>query len=156
MTRAQRTALIVATALVLGGAFVLASGGDDDNGTTTTTTAAPATATTATTSPTATTPATTTTTTTTTPSKPATPVIRVVDGEPEGGVEQLEFAKGDQIRFAVRSDVADEIHVHGYDVAKDVPAGGSVSFAFRASIDGIFEIELENAGVQIAELKVSP
>ena len=41
------------------------------------------------------------------------------------------------------SDVADEIHVHGYDLKKDVPAGGSVRFSFPASIEGVFEIELE-------------
>ncbi len=47
------------------------------------------------------------------------------------------------MRFRVESDVADEIHVHGYDLKKDVPAGGSVSFSFPASIEGVFEVELE-------------
>jgi hypothetical protein len=46
--------------------------------------------------------------------------------------------------------------VHGYDLMKDVTAGGSVSFSFTASIEGRFEVELENAGTQIAELQVDP
>ena len=41
-------------------------------------------------------------------------------------------------------------------VIEDVEAGGSVSFSFPASIDGAFEIELENAKEQIAELTVEP
>jgi hypothetical protein len=95
-------------------------------------------------------------TTQTQPTAPAVQTIRVVNGQPQGGVERLEFEKGERVRFKVQSDVADEIHVHGYDLMKDVTAGGSVSFSFPASIEGRFEIELEDAGTQIAELEVKP
>jgi hypothetical protein len=84
----------------------------------------------------------------------ATIVVR--NGEPVDGVQELEYSAGEQVRFDVRSDVADEIHVHGYDLMKDVPAGGSVSFSFPAEIEGIFEIELEGRKEQIAELRVNP
>jgi hypothetical protein len=84
------------------------------------------------------------------------PVIRVVGGKPAGGIQKLSFTKGDSIRFRVRSDVADEIHVHGYDFHKDVPAGGAVTFSFPAKIEGVFVVELENRGEQIGELRVSP
>jgi hypothetical protein len=90
------------------------------------------------------------------PSAPAMRTIRVVNGQPQGGVTRLKYTKGDRIRFKVQSDVADEIHVHGYDLKKDVTAGGSASFSFTASIEGRFEIELEEAGTQIAELEVEP
>jgi len=82
--------------------------------------------------------------------------IIVRNGEPVGGVQELEYSAGEQVRFTVRSDVAEEIHVHGYDLMKDVPAGGSVSFSFPAEIEGIFEVELEGQGEQIAELRVNP
>jgi hypothetical protein len=86
----------------------------------------------------------------------ATTTIVVRNGEPVGGVQELEYSAGEQVRFDVRSDVADEIHVHGYDLMKDVPAGGSVSFSFPAEIEGIFEVELEGRKEQIAELRVNP
>jgi hypothetical protein len=86
----------------------------------------------------------------------ATPTIVVKNGEPVGGVQELEYNAGDQVRFKVESDVADEIHVHGYDLMKDVPAGGSVTFSFPAEIEGIFEVELEERKEQIAELRVNP
>ena len=59
------------------------------------------------------------------------------------------------MRLVVRSDVSDEIHLHGYDIPKDVKAGGSVSLTSR-ELDGVFEIELENRKEQIAELRVNP
>lgn len=84
------------------------------------------------------------------------PTIVIKDGEPVGGVEELSYEKDDRIRFKVTSDVSDEIHVHGYDLAKDVEAGETVSFDFPATIEGIFEAELEEHKEQIAELRVNP
>src|SRR6187402_1740516 len=72
------------------------------------------------------------------------PTIEVRDGEPVGGVQTLEFSAGE------------EIHVHGYDIAKDVPAGGTIEFDFPAELEGIYEAELEGQGVQIAELRINP
>jgi hypothetical protein len=84
------------------------------------------------------------------------PVIVVEHGKPVGGVRDLTYNKGEQIRFRVNSDVSDEVHVHGYDIMKDVKAGGSVSFDFPASIEGVFEAELEGRKEQIIELTVHP
>jgi len=87
---------------------------------------------------------------------PAVKTVVVRGAKPVGGVQRLSFAKGGRVRFKVRSDVADEIHVHGYDLMRDVEAGGTLSFSFPATIDGRFEIELENHGEQIAQLEVTP
>ncbi|HET7445028.1 MAG TPA: hypothetical protein VFJ57_10255 [Solirubrobacterales bacterium] len=86
----------------------------------------------------------------------AVPTIVVRNGEPVGGIKQLEYSAGEQIRFKVSSDEKEEIHVHGYDLMQDVPAGGTVEFDFPADIEGIFEAELEGQGVQILELTVNP
>jgi hypothetical protein len=83
-------------------------------------------------------------------------VITISGGKPAGGIKKLNYTKGDQVSFRVDSDVADEIHVHGFDFHKNVAAGGSVSFDFPANIDGVFVIELESRGEQIAELTVNP
>jgi len=57
---------------------------------------------------------------------------------------------------AVISDQAEEAHLHGYDLSRDIGQGKVGRYRFKADIDGIFELELENAGVQIAELRVEP
>jgi hypothetical protein len=90
------------------------------------------------------------------PAAPAVATIRVVDGKPQGGVRRVVRSKGDRVRLRVVSDTADEVHVHGYDLNKDVAAGGSVTFAFPATIDGRFVVELESSGTQLAELDVEP
>lgn len=84
------------------------------------------------------------------------PTIVVRDGEPVDGVQKLEYSAGEEVRFRVSSDAAEEIHVHGYDISKDVPAGGTVEFAFPAELEGIYEAELEELGVQIVELQINP
>ncbi|HEX3173293.1 MAG TPA: hypothetical protein VHQ43_03620 [Solirubrobacterales bacterium] len=82
--------------------------------------------------------------------------IVIKNGKPVGGVAQLTYNKGEEVRFEVDSDVSDEVHMHGYDIMKDVKAGGSVSFDFPATIEGVFEAELENRKEQILELTVNP
>jgi hypothetical protein len=84
------------------------------------------------------------------------PVITVKGGQPVGGVQELTFESGAVIRFAVRSDLADEAHLHGYDVSKPVEPGGSETFELPADIEGVFELELEERGVPIAEISVVP
>jgi hypothetical protein len=88
--------------------------------------------------------------------KSSLPKIQIRDGKPVGGVETLEFVAGERIEFAVDSNVADEIHVHGYDVEEEVGAGGTARFDFPATIEGVFEVELHHSGEQIAELRVNP
>ncbi|MET0602828.1 MAG: hypothetical protein ABW167_12645 [Baekduia sp.] len=154
MSSRARIGIVVAALVALVVGFIIASGsGDDDKATTTTTTAvapapAPADATT--------TAATTTQATTTTPAAPVIPVVRVVNAKPQGGVKRITFTKGDTIKFTVRSDTADEIHFHGYDIAKDVKAGGSVTFSVPATIEGRFVVELEHHETEIAEVEVNP
>lgn len=84
------------------------------------------------------------------------PTIVVRNGEPVGGIQELEFTAGEEVRFRVTSDQAEEIHVHGYDISQDVPAGGTIEFDFPAELEGIYEAELEELGVQIAELRINP
>ena len=82
--------------------------------------------------------------------------VTVVNGKADGGVKTITYNKGDTVDLTVKSDTADEIHIHGYDLHKDVPKNGSVHFTFPAKLDGKFVVELENAGQQIASLQVQP
>jgi hypothetical protein len=88
--------------------------------------------------------------------QPAVTTIIVRNGEPVGGMVELEYDAGEQIRFRVSSDKADEVHVHGYDVAQEVQAGRIATLSFPADIEGIFEVELHGSEKQIAELRVNP
>lgn len=89
-------------------------------------------------------------------SKPTVPTIVVRGGKPVGGVRELDFDAGETVHFAVRSNTPDELHVHGYDVERQLPAGRTVQVEFPAGIEGIFEAELHGSGEQIAELRINP
>jgi hypothetical protein len=87
-------------------------------------------------------------------SGPAT--IEVRDAKPVGGVKKLTYNKGDTIDLTIKSDTADEVHFHGYDVHKDVAKGGTVQFMFPAKIDGEFIVELEEHKETLANVTVEP
>jgi len=143
--RGQRIGLIGAALVVAALAFLLFAGGDDDeDSTSSSTTTQP----TLSQEPTGSVPA--------PEPKPAVDVVRVVGGEPKGGVKDITVEKGDTVRIEVRSDTAAEVHVHGYELMKDVEAGGSVGFRFKADAEGVFEIELEQTHTQIVQLTVEP
>jgi hypothetical protein len=79
----------------------------------------------------------------------------LVEGEPAEAGDRIAVPRGSPVRIEVTLETADEVHVHGYDLAVDVvpPDGGRLEFT--ASIPGIFEVELEGAGTLLFELEVS-
>ena len=170
MTRARTS---VAAVLVL--SLVAAACGDDDvetipratstvattaapdpgAGTTTTEVAAPPTTqTTTTTMPPTTTTTTTTAPTTTQAQGPLTIEITVVDGEISGPGE-VEVDIGTEVLIVVTADLEDEVHLHGYDVFADVGPSSAAVIEFVAQIPGVFEMELEDSGEVLLEIKVS-
>ena len=135
--------VVLAAACVLAAVALAGCGSDDGESASSTDT-------------TATTVTTTTETTTTEAGTPTIVRVNVVDGQSQGGIVRQTVNKDDQVVLVVTSDVADEIHLHGYDIARDVEAGGTVRLPFKATIPGRFEAELESRSVQIADITVEP
>ena len=104
-------------------------------------------------------PATATRATTTTPPTPAGPTrIRIVvrSGRVVGGLRRARLERGERAVLIVRADVSDHVHLHGYDIMRDVAPTRPARIRFRATIPGRFEVELEDRKLQIAELEVRP
>lgn len=129
MTRNARIALLVAAVAVAVAAFVVVGVGDDEPD--------PQPAATA-------------------PRPDAGPTIRLVGGEPVGGVRSLDFGASREVRFTVASDDEQEIHVHGYDVTRTVPAGRSTTISFAPRLQGVYEVESHTTGEPIARLRIAP
>jgi heme/copper-type cytochrome/quinol oxidase subunit 2 len=81
--------------------------------------------------------------------------ITFQDGE-VSGPRRPEFSVGDRVVLIVRSDVADHVHVHGYDLMQDVAPGAPARISFRADAPGRFEVELEDRHLPLTELVVRP
>jgi hypothetical protein len=94
------------------------------------------------------------------PAAPAAPgpeqVVQIsyVGGAVQGGVSRTPVQLGRKVRLVVTSDVADEVHVHGYDLKTEVPAHGVGTVEFLADQSGVFEVELESRAAQLAQLEV--
>jgi hypothetical protein len=83
--------------------------------------------------------------------------IVVRSGKPLGGVQRIKVRTGQQVRIDVSSpDTSGQVRLHGYELKRDLRAGGQVRLAFRASTAGTYEIGLERAGVKLGELVVAP
>ena len=89
-----------------------------------------------------------------------TPTVRTVTAQYAGGQVtgtsgREEVPLGEPVVLRISSDVAEEVHVHGYDLEADVPAGGSVDVPLTADIPGVFEVELHDSGKVLFQLRVA-
>jgi len=148
--------IAVMLAAVAASVVALAGCGGDDGTDAVTTTETVATATTDTTT-TETAPAETTPTTPTTPVAQAKVVtIRVVGGQPQGGIQRPTIEQGEKVVLVVRSDSGEAVHLHGYNIEKDVVPGQAVRMPFTANIAGRFEVELHPTDALLAVVEVKP
>ena len=141
MSRAQRLTFLGIAAIIAVVAVIVLSGGGDETDKAAEATATP--------TPSATASGTAEATPTPTP-KPKPPLLQA------GKEPTLSFDQGDTVRFRVRHGEAEEVHIHGYDIKKDLAANETADVSFEASIPGIFEIELEHSGTPLGRLKVEP
>jgi heme/copper-type cytochrome/quinol oxidase subunit 2 len=135
-----RTVALIAAGLglIVSLYFALSPGGDDE--TTPTTTAAQ-------------------TTTAATTTAPEPQVVRIsvsVPGDKAPTVKHFTIQQGRQVVFVVESELADEVHLHGYDLSADVAPGAPATIRFKATAPGLFEAELESRSLPIAEIEVRP
>ena len=70
--------------------------------------------------------------------KPLTLRVTVRDYRPVGGIKRFTVKKGRKIVLVVTSNKSEEIHLHGYDLARDVAPGKPARIAFTAKIAGRF------------------
>jgi hypothetical protein len=82
-------------------------------------------------------------------------VVAVTAGQVTGDTGRVPVAVGEQVTLVVTSDVADELHVHGYDLRTALTAGTPAELSFQATVPGVFEVELHDAGTVLLTLQVS-
>ncbi len=143
----ERSSFRRASATLFAAALLFAACGDDDAQTTATTTTTSASESTTTTDP---------GTPDDTQPEDDGPVIDVMvsGGTVEGG-GRTKVSLGDEVTIRVTSDVADHIHLHGYDLMADITAGDTAGMTFQATIPGVFEVEFEDSGLLLLELEIS-
>lgn len=154
VTRARRAALVAGAATL---ALGLTACGGDSAATTDAGASSPATSAAPSPSATGASPtASETATPTPTPTEEEGQVVEITvkGGKVSGPDGRVKVKKGDTVTLRVTSDVADEVHLHGYDESVDVEAGGTAELTFEATLDGVFEAELEERALQLVEFQI--
>ncbi|WP_147431971.1 hypothetical protein [Motilibacter peucedani] len=80
--------------------------------------------------------------------------VRITGGRVSPPPSHVDVAKGTYVTLRVTSDVADELHVHGYD--REVPLQAKVPavLSFVADTSGSFDVETHESGLTLFQLRV--
>ena len=81
-------------------------------------------------------------------------VVTVAKRKVTPPTSRVEVAKGNLVRITVTSDVADELHVHGYDKTLKLPPGTPASIELRVDRTGLFEVETHSSHLVLFQLVV--
>jgi hypothetical protein len=93
--------------------------------------------------------------TATTPTTAATVLaVTVRGGSVVEGASRQRATLNQPVTIRVTSDVADEVHVHGYDKRVNVAAGGTAEVTFVANLPGVYEVEFERTHKLLFTLEV--
>ena len=152
--RFRTVALAAASLGLLLSLFLVLRPGDEDEAAPTTTVATTTAPATTETEP----PATTTEPPATTAPKPPDVVtIRIaIPSDTAPKVRRYSVKQGRKVVIVVRTEFSDHVHLHGYDLMADVGPGQPATIRFTATAPGRFELELEDRGLEFAELEVRP
>ena len=87
---------------------------------------------------------------------PAPIELAVVKGQVSGGAKVIRLKRDDPVSLTIRSDQADELHVHGYNLHADIVPGKPSTLKFIAKRTGRFSMELHKSGVELGTLEIYP
>jgi hypothetical protein len=137
MSRGQRIGLLVGAVVVAVAAFVIAKPGSNDSKDKTSTHAQQ-------------------------PGKPAKPAgpktfrIALKGHNPVGGRKTIKITNGDRALLVVTSDGKDTVHLHGWNIEREVTPAKPGRFAFKAKNEGAYELESHTTEQKIATVQVLP
>ena len=81
--------------------------------------------------------------------------VRLAKGAVTPPTGRVKVPLGTRVVIRFTSDVADTVHVHGYDVEQSVRAGSTTDIAFVADLQGSFEVETHDSTMVLMQLQVS-
>lgn len=80
--------------------------------------------------------------------------VRIEGGDVQPPPDRVKVVLGQRVRIVVESDVADEIHVHGYELEAEVTPTEPAAIEFVADEPGLFEVETHETGTLLFQLQV--
>src|SRR3954449_621690 len=134
MSRGQRIGLLVGAVVIAVAAFVIAKPGSNDSKDKASTQAQK-------------------------PGKPAGPKtfrIALKGHKLASGPKTIQLTKGDPALLVVTSDGKDRVHLHGWNIEREVTPAKPGRFAFKAKNEGAYELESHTTEQKLAIIQVQP
>lgn len=78
----------------------------------------------------------------------------IAGGAASPPLERATVAQGSLVRIVITSDIPDEVHLHGYDLAADLAPGEPGVIEFVADQAGLFELETHEGPLILLQLVV--
>ena len=82
--------------------------------------------------------------------------LNVAGGRLVSGPAVLQVARGTEVVIRIRSDRADQLHLHGYDLERRIDPDEPAELRFVALRTGRFPYELHRSNVELGVLEVRP
>ena len=71
-------------------------------------------------------------------------------------LEEVEVGEGDRVKLLLTSDELVEVHLHGYDLEREIEPGETTTLSFEADLTGRFEIKGHESEEVLGVLLVQP
>jgi heme/copper-type cytochrome/quinol oxidase subunit 2 len=80
--------------------------------------------------------------------------VTISGGQVSGDTGRVQVPQDEHVSLVITTDVADQVHVHGYDLEQELAPGTPTTIEFDATVPGVFEVELHEAGTLLLTLQV--
>ncbi len=67
--------------------------------------------------------------------------VELIVTDPPAATRQVEVRLGAEVTLVITTPVDDRVHVHGYEIEKDIVAGEPTEVVFDATMAGTYEVE---------------
>lgn len=91
-----------------------------------------------------------------TASGPQTFRIALKGHSPVGGRKTITITQGNRAVILVSSDGKDTVHLHGWNIEREITPSKPGRFAFKADNQGAYELESHTTNQKIATIQVRP
>lgn len=82
--------------------------------------------------------------------------LEIKDGKLASGQSVIQVHRGEQVVLRFKSNTADELHLHGYDLYARITPQEIAVLEFSANRTGRFTLELHEAQTELGALEVYP
>ena len=82
--------------------------------------------------------------------------LEIKDGRLASGKSVIQVHRGEQVVLRFKSNTADELHLHGYDLYARISPQETAVLEFSANRTGRFTMELHQAQSELGALEVYP